>query len=392
MRLEARAGQPHDDDHAQTGLLLGGSLLPRADQRPRTLDRRRGNVRADARTHSDRRGKTGPAAPAQDRTRPARIGWRIITRTDRRPTNIGDRIRTAPRSVVRRSTCNRSANSRRRNRADRRKPRPTCRRYYNVRTKVLRCCSLGVIPAKARCIEGIREQILTSYVLDQVLKPRRPKDAVAVLGLTTSDLWPGEGWNFVFGQASLSDRVGVWSIARYGNLENPQMSGLVYRRTFLVAVHETGHMLGIQHCTAYECTMNGSNSLDEADLRRCGCAPSACKRSGGRATPTRSSAYKSLVEFAKEHDLKAEAGFWQRSLESPPAPARKAKIRLPRTRRLPGMNQPTSSRGRGTSCQLVHNFAFNGPWHRGSRARRASWQLALRKPDASRQTSSTDCR
>ena len=26
---------------------------------------------------------------------------------------------------------------------------------------------------------------------------------VAVLALTTSDLWPGEGWNFVFGQASL---------------------------------------------------------------------------------------------------------------------------------------------------------------------------------------------
>ncbi len=38
-----------------------------------------------------------------------------------------------------------------------------------------------------------------------------------MLALTTSDLWPGEGWNFVFGQASLSERVGVWSLHRLGN-------------------------------------------------------------------------------------------------------------------------------------------------------------------------------
>jgi archaemetzincin len=188
-------------------------------------------------------------------------------------------------------------------------------RYYNVRTKVLEPLSLDVIPPKARRIEGIREQILTSYVLDQVLKPRRPKDAVAVLGLTTSDLWPGEGWNFVFGQASLSDRVGVWSIARYGNLENPQMSGLVYRRTFLVAVHETGHMLGIQHCTAYECTMNGSNSLDEADRAPMWLCPECVQKVWWACHADPIKRYKSLVEFAKEHDLKAEAGFWQKSLE-----------------------------------------------------------------------------
>ncbi len=184
-----------------------------------------------------------------------------------------------------------------------------------MRTKVLEPLSLDVIPPKARRIEGIHEQILTGYVLDKVLKPRRPKDAVAVLGLTTSDLWPGEGWNFVFGQASLSDRVGVWSIARYGNLENPQMSGVVYRRTFLVAVHETGHMLGIQHCTAYECTMNGSNSLGEADRAPMWLCPECVQKVWWACHADPIKRYKSLVEFAKEHDLKAEAGFWQKSLE-----------------------------------------------------------------------------
>lgn len=31
---------------------------------------------------------------------------------------------------------------------------------------------------------------------------------MAVLGLAALDLWPGEGWNFVFGQANLTERRG----------------------------------------------------------------------------------------------------------------------------------------------------------------------------------------
>lgn len=38
-----------------------------------------------------------------------------------------------------------------------------------------------------------------------------------MIAFTNADLWPGEGWNYVFGQASLADHVGVWSIHRYGD-------------------------------------------------------------------------------------------------------------------------------------------------------------------------------
>ncbi len=188
-------------------------------------------------------------------------------------------------------------------------------RFYNVPTKVLEPLSLDLIPASARRLNDGQEQILTRYVLEHVLKPRRPTNAVAVLGLVTTDLWPGEGWNFVFGEASLSDRVGVWSIARYGNLENPEARAQVYRRTFLVAVHETGHMLGMAHCTAYECTMNGSNSLPEADRAPMWLCPECVQKVWWACHADPIKRYKSLVEFAKEHDLKAEADFWQRSID-----------------------------------------------------------------------------
>ena len=91
--------------------------------------------------------------------------------------------------------------------------------YFQLPVKVRDDLSLDVIPAAARREHPTWhvKQILSTYVLDKVLRPRLPADACAYIALTTSDLWPGEGWNFVFGQASLSERVGVWSIARNGD-------------------------------------------------------------------------------------------------------------------------------------------------------------------------------
>ena len=96
------------------------------------------------------------------------------------------------------------------------------------------------------------EQIQTPYVLNEVLKPNRPKDALAYLCFTASDLYPDGNWNFVFGQASLRDRTGVWSIHRKGD---PAAGAEAFRqclvRTLHTASHETGHILTIQHCTAF---------------------------------------------------------------------------------------------------------------------------------------------
>jgi archaemetzincin len=109
-------------------------------------------------------------------------------------------------------------------------------------------------------------QLLTSHLLDKVLLSRRTDRDAAVLGITAFDLWPGPGWNFVFGQASLTERVGVWSMARNGDPdESATMRDRCAIRTAMTATHETGHMFGIRHCIAYQCGMNGSNHSGERD-------------------------------------------------------------------------------------------------------------------------------
>ena len=116
-----------------------------------------------------------------------------------------------------------------------------------------------------------KPQILTSDVLG-FLKNQLPADAFCLLAITMEDLYPEPSWNFVFGQASLRERVGVYSFARYDPMFYDQPRGsdyqaLLLRRSCKVLAHETGHMFGLDHCVYFNCLMNGSNHLAESDRR-----------------------------------------------------------------------------------------------------------------------------
>lgn len=107
-------------------------------------------------------------------------------------------------------------------------------------------------------------QWLAADILD-ALVPTVPKDAAAVMAVTDVDLYPDPQWNFVFGQASYEQRVGVMSLARLGEL--PLEATLVLERAYATGMHEMGHMLQVLHCIAWECPMNGCNHQEESDTR-----------------------------------------------------------------------------------------------------------------------------
>jgi len=114
-------------------------------------------------------------------------------------------------------------------------------------------------------------QILTRDVLI-FLKRRLPADAFCLLAITMEDLYPHPSWNFVFGQASFHDRVGVFSFARYdpafyGELRGKDYQEVLLRRSCKVLVHEMAHMFSLEHCIFFSCVMNGSNHLQESDAR-----------------------------------------------------------------------------------------------------------------------------
>jgi archaemetzincin len=140
--------------------------------------------------------------------------------------------------------------------------------FFDVPVQIRHRVPLSDIPIRARRRhpEWGDKQILSTFILHEVLKPDVPDNALAYLALTACDLWPGKGWNFVFGEADLRRRVGVWSIYRNGWPGNTDEGfRLCLRRTLLIAAHETGHILTMHHCTAHRCLMNGCNSQEERD-------------------------------------------------------------------------------------------------------------------------------
>ena len=113
-------------------------------------------------------------------------------------------------------------------------------------------------------------QLLTRDVLGS-LRRTMAASAFCTVAITMRDLYPSPSWNFVFGEASLSERVGVFSFARYDpafyGIRTSDRAAVMLRRSCKVLAHETSHMFGIQHCILFNCLMNGSNHLDESDRR-----------------------------------------------------------------------------------------------------------------------------
>jgi len=191
--------------------------------------------------------------------------------------------------------------------------------FYNVPAKALAPVELNNIPAdmqRQRSEDRADDQILTSYLLEDILAPRRPRNAVAVLGLTARDLYPAEDWNYVFGQASFYERVGIHSFHRYGDPDaSPAEFDLCLLRTLKVAVHETGHMFGLPHCRTFECGMNGSNHKEELDSNvLCFCVDCEKKLWWACRLPIRER-YQKLVQFAADNKLADQERLWRAHLE-----------------------------------------------------------------------------
>ena len=188
-------------------------------------------------------------------------------------------------------------------------------RFFSLPVRLLGPAPLDKVPrtARRRSVWG-DEQIQAGYVMMEVLRPKLPPDAAALIGFTSSDLFPDETLNFVFGQASLQERVGVWSLYRLGRPEADADSfRFVLLRTLKIASHETGHMFSLAHCTKYECVMNGTNSLNESDRRPLDACPECMAKLCWGAGADPRERYARLAAFCAEHDLPYERRFFEDS-------------------------------------------------------------------------------
>lgn len=190
-------------------------------------------------------------------------------------------------------------------------------RYFGLPTRRAESIPLSAVPTSAKRVHPTwgGKQILSQWVIDALLGPKLPADAAALIAFTTEDLWPGGGWNFVFGQADLHKRVGAWSLHRYGDPSKGEGAFKeTLRRALKVAVHETGHMFSLEHCTAYRCVQAGINSLDEEDRSPLWACPECVTKIVWATKADHIPRYEKLAAFCKEAALSEEAAFFERSI------------------------------------------------------------------------------
>jgi len=156
-------------------------------------------------------------------------------------------------------------------------------------------------------------QIRTGWVMDAVLKPALPGDAAAMIAFTNEDVYPDSSMYFVFGQANLQDRVGVWSLYR---LDDQANFDTFLARAMKIAAHEVGHMFSMRHCTKYECVMSGTNHLGETDRRPIDACPECMAKLAWMRKESPAIRYERLAAFAKRNKLEQAAEDFARKLNA----------------------------------------------------------------------------
>jgi len=179
--------------------------------------------------------------------------------------------------------------------------------FYNLPVVVREADVLKDVPSDMQRIRYPDNlQIRTSYFFNR-LPSMLPNDAAALICFTNYDLYPEDTWNYVFGQASLEDRVGVWSLWRLERDGAKKTNADKFLdRTLKIATHETGHMFSMRHCKKYECLMSGSNSLDETDRRPLDTCPECTMKIAWALQYQPVERYKNLAEFWRKQKRTSE--------------------------------------------------------------------------------------
>ena len=149
-----------------------------------------------------------------------------------------------------------------------------------------------------------KEQVRTGYIMDDILRPMLPTDAAALIAFTNEDLYPDGLMSYVFGQASMENRVGVWSLYRLH--DNADFHTFLLR-TIKIATHETGHMFSMHHCIAWSCVMSGTNHLGETDSHPVDACPECMAKVCWFSHVSPADRYKRLAAFCRANGMPEEA-------------------------------------------------------------------------------------
>ena len=124
---------------------------------------------------------------------------------------------------------------------------------------------MGPLQETTEACDSLRNQYHSTRILVLLEQKIQNMQVNKLLGVTCHDLFV-PGLNFVFGEARLPGRVGLISTYRL-KPSSANAVELFGERVVKEAIHETGHMVGLEHCSNPSCVMYFSNTLVDTDYK-----------------------------------------------------------------------------------------------------------------------------
>jgi len=105
--------------------------------------------------------------------------------------------------------------------------------------------------------EVVQEQIEAKSLIDHYIIPNKPKDAVAILGITDHDIYSNK-YNFLYGSSNIQNGVGLISTHRIKSYREITQSNI--RK---VASKQIANLFSIKNVKDYNCLISFHNGISE---------------------------------------------------------------------------------------------------------------------------------
>lgn len=152
---------------------------------------------------------------------------------------------------------------------------------------------------------NLTEQIQATSFIDAVMKQNKPKDAVAVLGITEHDIYNPK-YNYLFGISELKDGVGLVSTFRlidYGQETKYNIRKVVSKQIV--------NMFSIPNVKDFKCVMNFHNNIEELYQGKFDLSPRALEKLKYAIGFDYSKRFDDLAKFWTKENNKVEAKYYE---------------------------------------------------------------------------------